>query len=50
MFKSWFKTFDSKQKMFKAQKDVKLVFQRIGRKCRPTQTRLHKIMTTGDNA
>ena len=36
MFKSWYKTFDSKQKTQKAQKDGNLVFQRIGRKCRPT--------------
>ena len=36
MFKSRFKTFDSKQKTLKVQKDGKIVFQRIGGKCRPT--------------
>ena len=33
---SWFKTFDSKQKTQKEQKDKKLVFEQNCRKCRPT--------------
>ena len=36
MLKSWLKTFDSKQKTQKALRVEKPVFQRIGRKYRPT--------------
>ena len=52
MFKSWFRNLIQNKRRWKrkkTEKDGKRVFQRIGRKYRPTQTPLNKIMTTEDN-